>query len=175
MPQWRRRTPKETQAAAKCSQKPGRGHHRIDQKSRLRLQGVPGRSWGTPLAPKSDKIHTFSLILKQRLQKNAMVPFFTKASQLGRRRRPTCEHLLQFSMDGPGETCRGPRPYSRLGERPVLPVHRRCIAACSLASACSAAGACFAFDMKRRTFHRVVGSEIARMINAHGGVKAHNL
>ena len=168
-PQGRQRTPKATQGAAKCSQKPGREHHRIDEKSCLRLQGVPGRSWGTPLAPKMEKIRTFPLILRQRLEKNAMVPFFTKASQLGRRRRPTCEHLHQFSMDGPGETCRGPRPYSRLGERPVLPVHRRCIAACF------AAGACCAFDMKRRTFHRVVGSEIARMINAHGGVKAHNL
>ena len=68
-PQGRQRTPKATQGAAKCSQKPGRGHHRIDEKSRLRLQGVPGRSWGTPLAPKMKEIHTFLLILRQRLEK----------------------------------------------------------------------------------------------------------
>ena len=98
-PQCRQRAPKETQGAAKCSQKPGRGHHRIDEKSRLRLQGVPGRSWGTPLAPKSDKIHTFSLILKQRLEKNATVPFFHKASQIRRQRRPTSNHLHPFSVD----------------------------------------------------------------------------
>ena len=98
-PQGRQRTPKATQGGAKCSQKPGPRHHQIDEKSHLRLQGVPGRSWGTPLAPKMEKIHTFPLILRQRLEKKAMVPFFNKASQIGRRRRPTCDHLHPFSMD----------------------------------------------------------------------------
>ena len=61
-----------------------------------------------------EKIQTFPLILRQRLEKNAMVPFFNKASQIGRRRRPTCDPLHPFSMD----SCF--RSWEKIDEGPVL-------------------------------------------------------